>query len=104
MAKRPKRRALIQGRKLMGKKQVSLVGNNLFVYRGKIYEINKFPAKATIYLDKTEVAPVALVVSSPAPKKKKKRKHKKGKRCHKATLYSNVTECPDVQILIENQV
>ena len=93
MAKRPKRRAVIQGRKLVGKKAVSLLGNNIFVYRKKVYEIDQFPPEATVNLDKIEVEPVGMIEERP-PKKKKPSKNK---RCFSAFLYSNAAECPDVK-------
>lgn len=99
--KRKKVRAAVQGRRLLGKRTVKLLGEGRFVYRRRLYDIMLFPPGAEIDLDHTEVEALEEYepISEPVERQLQQAKGRKTKPCYAATLISNLKDFPHEQVL-----
>ena len=101
-------RGHFQGRSMFGKDKYIPVPtySNLFIYRGKVYNIYKFPYLERINLDKDlcgkEISSsVEVVMEGKKLPPKYDKQHKEFLSRNMAVLRSNIEDCPDVKISFE---
>lgn len=96
----------VQGRTLRAIRKIRVLDagrRGEFVYRNNVYQIEDFPPHSDINLDTTIVIPVREYEGSTKKSlRKKKKKDKKTKVNYIAKLYSNIADCPDVELIYEN--
>ena len=99
-------KAVIQGRTLRTIRKIKILQGGRwgeFVYRNNVYQIEDVLPHANINLETSIVTPVREYEGSvKKSNRKRKKKGKKVKVNYIAKLYSNATECPDVELIYEN--
>ena len=103
--KKPIRKATVQGRSLRSVRKIKILNFGRwgeFVYRKNVYQIEDFPPHSDVNLDTSTVKPVREYEGSVKKSKKKKHKGKKTKVNYIAKIYSNISDCPDVESIYTN--